>query len=143
MRIYVMGQAFKNFYTVPGTPVYSPVGLIGAANLGAENKNGINGKGFDGYVFGISAKINLWGGDLLLTSAYDDFEYKGDVKAGQETGLKRYMLGAAYEYPISKRTHLYGAVNWSHGSGLFDSDNFDGENDPNSEQLMFGLTHFF
>lgn len=142
-RIYVMGQAFKNFYQVPGTPLYSAKGLIGAANLAANNASGVNGKGFDGYVLGVSAKINVWGGDLLLTAAYDDFEYKGAVKAGQETGLKRYMVGAAYEYPLSKRTHVYGAANWSHGSGLFDSSNFDGSSDPNSEQIMFGLTHFF
>ena len=42
----------------------------------------------------------------MLTSAYDDIEYKGHVKAGAETGLKRWLLGAAYEYPLSKRTHL-------------------------------------
>lgn len=142
-RIYVIGQVFRNFYTVPGTPVYSPVKLIGAANLGANNPSGINGKGFDGYVLGLSAKIKVAGGDLMLTTSYDDFEYKGEVKAGQETGLKRYMVGAAYEYPLSKRTHVYGSANWAHGTGLFDSSNFSDSTDPNSEQVMFGLTHFF
>lgn len=143
VRLYVMGQVFKNYYTVPGTPVYSPKGLIGAANLAADNQDGISGRGFDGYVLGVSAKIKAWGGDLLLTAAYDDFDYKGNVKAGQETNLKRYMCGVAYEYPVSKHTHLYASANVTHGKGLFDSKNFSGSDDPNSEQVMFGLTHFF
>lgn len=143
VRFYVMGQMFRDFYTVPGTPVYTPVSLIGSNNLADENARGVSGRGFDGYVLGLNAKIGLWGGDLMLTSAYDDIEYKGHVKAGAETGLKRWLLGAAYEYPLSKRTHLYGAANWTHGSGLFDSDNFEDTSDPNSEQVMFGITHFF
>ena len=143
VRLYVMGQMFRDFYTVPGTPVYMPVSLIGSNNLADENARGVSGRGFDGYVLGLNAKIGLWGGDLMLTSAYDDIEYKGHVKAGAETGLKRWLLGAAYEYPLSKRTHLYGAANWTHGSGLFDSDNFEDTSDPNSEQVMFGITHFF
>ncbi|MEI3010880.1 MAG: hypothetical protein V8T46_01205 [Sutterella seckii] len=41
---------------------------------------------------------------------------------GQETDLKRYLVGAAYEYPLSKHTHLYASANWTHGSGLFDQE---------------------
>lgn len=142
VRLYVMGQIFKNYYSVPGTPVYSPKGLIGTG-LAADNQDGISGKGFDGYVLGLNAKIRACGGDLMLTAAYDDIDYKGHVKAGQETNLKRYLLGVAYEYPLSKHTHLYASANWTHGTGLFDSKNFNGSTDPNSEQMMFGLTHFF
>lgn len=62
---------------------------------------------------------------------------------GQETDLKRYLVGAAYEYPLSKHTHLYASANWTHGSGLFDTKNFSDSSDPNSSQVMAGITHFF
>ena len=143
VRLFVMGQYFRNVYNAPGTPVHSPVKLIGTANLGADNQTGISGRGFDGYVASINAQIKVAGGDLYLTTAYDDWEYKGHVTEGQETDLKRYLVGAAYEYPLSKHTHLYASANWTHGSGLFDTKNFSDSSDPNSSQVMAGITHFF
>ncbi|MBM6704990.1 porin, partial [Sutterella massiliensis] len=142
VRLFLMGQYFKNVYSAPGTPVHSAQKLIGGG-LAATNPTGIEGRGFDGYNVGINAQIKLWGGDLYLTTAYDDWEYKGDVKEGQETSLKHYLVGAAYEYPLSKRVHIYGSANWTHGTGLFDSDNFSDSSDPNSYQVMGGLTYFF
>ena len=143
VRLFVMGQVFENVYNAPGTPVHTAVKLIGAENLGADNKTGIAGRGFDGYVASINAQVKCWGGDLYLTTAYDDWDYKGHVVDGQETNLKRYLVGAAYEYPLSKRTHLYASANWTHGTGLFGTKNFSDSSDPNSSQVMAGLTHFF
>ena len=37
-------------------------------------------------------KSKCFGGDLYLTSAYDDWEYKGHVVDGQTTDLKRVLL---------------------------------------------------
>lgn len=45
VRLFVMGQYFRNVYNAPGTPVHSPVKLIGTANLGADNQTGISGRG--------------------------------------------------------------------------------------------------
>ena len=143
VRIFLMGQYFKNVYAAPGTPVHSAQKLIGNGLNKATNKTGIEGRGFDGYNVGINAQIKVWGGDLYLTTAYDDWEYKGDVVDGQETDLKRYLVGAAYEYPLSKTVHVYGSANWTHGSGLFDTENFSDSSDPNSYQVMGGLTYFF
>ena len=44
VRLYVMGQMFRDFYTVPGTPVYTPVSLIGSNNLADENARGVSGR---------------------------------------------------------------------------------------------------
>ena len=143
VRLFIMGQYFKNVYTAPGTPVHSVLKLVGTKGLAADNQSGIAGRGFDGYNVGFNAQIKLWGGDLYLTSAFDNWEYKGHVVDGQETSLKHYLLGAAYEYPLSKKVHVYGAANWTHGTGLFDTNNFSDSSDPNSWQLMGGLTYFF
>lgn len=142
VRLFLMGQYFENVYTAPGTPVHSVAKLV-KTGLAADNLTGIAGRGFDGYNVGLNAQIKLWGGDLYLTSAYDDWEYKGHVVDGQETSLKHYLLGAAYEYPLAKTVHIYGAANWTHGSGLFDTDNFSDSLDPNSWQVMGGITYFF
>ena len=142
VRLYVMGQVFRNVYNAPGTPVHSAKKLIGG-RLAEGNASGIAGRGFDGWIAGVSADVKIWGGNLYLTTAYDDWEYKGAVKAGQETNLKRYLVGAAFEYPLAKRTRLYASGNWTHGSGLFDTKNFSDSSDPNSTQVMAGITHFF
>lgn len=143
VRLFLMGQYLKNVYNAPGTPVHSAAKLLGAGLNTATNPTGIEGRGFDGFNVGVNAQIKLWGGDLYLTTGYNDWEYKGDVVEGQETGLKHYLVGAAYEYPLSKRVHIYGSANWTHGTGLFDTENFSDSSDPNSWQAMAGLTYFF
>ena len=123
--------------------VLDRIKLISAGNLAPDNQSGIAGRGFDGWVASLNAQIKCFGGDLYLTSAYDDWEYKGHVVDGQTTDLKRVLFGAAFEYPLSKHTHLYASANWTHGSGLFDTKNFSDSSDPNSSQVMAGLTYFF
>lgn len=143
VRLFVVGQGFKNVYSAPGTPEHPVSKLISAGNLASDNQSGIAGRGFDGWVASLNAQIKCFGGDLYLTSAYDDWEYKGHVVDGQTTDLKRVLFGAAFEYPLSKHTHLYASANWTHGSGLFDTKNFSDSSDPNSSQVMAGLTYFF
>ena len=143
VRLFVVGQGFKNVYSAPGTPEHPVSKLISAGNLAPDNQSGIAGRGFDGWVASLNAQIKCFGGDLYLTSAYDDWEYKGHVVDGQTTDLKRVLFGAAFEYPLSKHTHLYASANWTHGSGLFDTKNFSDSSDPNSSQVMAGLTYFF
>lgn len=143
VRLFVVGQGFKNVYSAPGTPEHPVSKLISAGNLASDNQSGIAGRGFDGWVASLNAQIKCFGGDLYLTSAYDDWEYKGHVVDGQTTDLKRVLFGAAFEYPLSKHTHLYASANWTHGSGLFDTKNFSDSSDPNSSQFMAGLTYFF
>lgn len=97
VRLFLMGQYLKNVYNAPGTPVHNAAKLLGAGLNTATNPTGIEGRGFDGFNVGVNAQIKLWGGDLYLTTGYNDWEYKGDVVEGQETGLKHYLVGAAYE----------------------------------------------
>ena len=140
-RLYVMGQFFKNAYQVPGAPAYEASTLLGK-RLSEENSDGIRGCGFDGVVAAVSAKIQAGGGELLLTATYDRFSYKGAVKVGAETKATRWLMGVAYDYPLSKRTHVYASANITRGDGLFDGKNFSDSSDPNAEQVMFGMTHF-
>lgn len=142
LRLYVMGQAFKNAYLIPGAPAYDAVDLLGP-RLEDGNSDSIRGRGFDGIVAAVSAKIQAGGGELLLTATYDRFKYQGAVRDGDQTKASRWLAGVAYDYPLSKRTHVYASANVARGTGLLDSKNFSDSGDPNAEQVMFGMTHFF
>ena len=75
VRLFVVGQGFKNVYSAPGTPEHPVSKLISAGNLASDNQSGIAGRGFDGWVASLNAQIKCFGGDLYLTSAYDDWEH--------------------------------------------------------------------
>lgn len=61
-------------------------------------------RGNKANVFGLSAKVNVAGGDLLLGTRYT-FGKDDSVKVGEDK-FNNWNIGAAYIYPLSKRTAI-------------------------------------
>ena len=101
MKPYLAVQYFKNADEVAGI-----LGLIEDAgsdelSTGADKSNG--------YGVALGVDVPAFGGNFLASIGYMDAE--NDVTNGHD--LTAYSVGAAYTYPLSKRTNLYltGAYN--------------------------------
>ena len=55
--------------------------------------------------------------------------------------LTRWIVSAGYDYPLSKRTNVYGILTYNQDS--IDSDNKASERDPSVFGVMVGLRHKF
>ena len=87
-------------------------------------------KGY-GVVAGFTAPVA--GGKAYLTAGYRDAE----LVANSDVKVERVMVGAAYEYPLSKRTFVYTAV------GYNQEDRDDKAHKATITQAMAGLVHKF
>lgn len=90
-----------------------------------------------GYGVVVGATAPLFGGSFKATVGYNDYEDLADVKAYDGNNL---MLGAAYEYPLSKRTSVYTAAGYSQ----IEKDMVGGDKDKTkTQEVMFGMIHKF
>ena len=85
----------------------------------------------------IGATAPLGNGTLGVSAQYAQFKL-ADADADEDNKGNAYVFGIAYSYELSKRTNLYAAGVYSHGTKAFkDVDTV------NNYQIGFGLNHTF
>ena len=89
--------------------------------------------GLKTHKFGLSSKVSVGGGDALIGAAY---------LFGKDAGekVRNWNIGAAYVYPLSKRTALKAYAGYADSSKAWKD-----EPDPlfNGYQVFFGMRHSF
>ncbi len=120
---------------------------------------------FQAHTFGLGVQANVGGGTAMLGTRYRLMKLKGATKAAwEDEGSKGnvWTINAAYEYPLSKRTVLWGYGGWSIGNKLYKGENLAtlqglGLNAPGADKAMsadqainyngwavgLGMTHYF
>ena len=124
----------------------------------AASRNG----GLKGYAVALGAVTPILGGNLYTAVNYTDGELDGraygvdftDGKRGDEQGyatadVKRWGIAAGYDYPLSKRTKVYGFAAYNQGeakASLYDMKGQPGNSGKFREkdtEVGFGMVHFF
>ena len=126
-KTYIAGQYFKDASWIGGSDARDEFGI--------DLSKTINGKkhlanDIDGYGIVVSTSIPVWGGDALATVGYMDAD---SDKTNKE--VTRWMVGAGYQYPLSKRTLIYG------GAGYL-QDKVDNTS-PSLVEVVAGMKHTF
>lgn len=126
--------------------------LNGAVNMPGMSFNvrggGANAMKFanmlKGWSLGVSGSIPVAGGNVLVGAAYLDAEAADSIvnqkRAGDE--LTRWIVSAGYDYPLSKRTNVYGVVTYNQDS-LEYTNGKKPDQDPTVFGVMVGLRHKF
>lgn len=105
-------------------------------------KNGF-ASAFKGWSLGVSASIPAAGGQVLVGAAYLDAEAADSVgKAYDKDELSRWIVSAGYDYPLSKRTNVYGVVTYAQDSLESTKSNVK-DQDPTIFAAMVGIRHKF
>ena len=114
--------------------------LNGAINYGKANQ-GFAGK-VKGWSLGVSGSIPVAGGNVLVGAAYVDAEAADSIDNGDE--MTRWIVSAGYDYPLSKRTNVYGVLTYNQDSIEYGARAKALEdNDPYVFGVMVGLRHKF
>lgn len=126
-KTYIAGQYFKDASWIGGSDQRDEFGI--------DLSKTIKGKKYlandiDGYGIVVSTSIPVWGGDALATVGYMDAD---SDKTNKE--VTRWMVGAGYQYPLSKRTLIYG------GAGYL-QDKVDNTS-PSLVEVVAGMKHTF
>lgn len=106
-----------------------------------------NGSGFasrmKGWSLGVSAGIPVAGGTVMVGAAYLDAEAADSQEVGgnKDDELSRWIVSAGYDYPLSKRTDVYGVVTYNQDNLKFTDNSAD--QDPYLFGVMVGLRHKF
>ncbi len=125
--------------------------LNGAVNMDGmafnDKKGGADGSfagKVKGWSLGLSASIPVAGGNVLVGAAYLDAEAADSVKQPrlENDELTRYIVSAGYDYPLSKRTNVYGVVTYNQDSLDF-TNSKKADQDPTVFGVMVGLRHKF
>lgn len=95
-----------------------------------------------GWSVGLSTSVPVAGGNVLVGAAYLDAEATDSVTdAVKNDELTRWIVSAGYDYPLSKRTNVYGVMTYNQDS--LDSDDAVNNRDPYVFGVMVGLRHKF
>ena len=116
----------------------------------AYNTGFTNGVGADfkvkGWSLGVSGSIPAAGGSILVGAGYADMDAADSVDDTQvnwsDVEISRWVVSAGYDYPLSKRTDVYGVVTYTQDS----IDNIaakDVSADATVYGVMVGLRHKF
>ena len=98
---------------------------------------------FKGWSLGVSASIPAAGGQVLVGAAYLDAEAADSVsKDNDKDELSRWIVSAGYDYPLSKRTNVYGVVTYAQDSLEYTKSNIK-DQDPSIFAAMVGIRHKF
>ena len=98
---------------------------------------------FKGWSLGVSASIPAAGGQVLVGAAYLDAEAADSVgKDNDKDELSRWIVSAGYDYPLSKRTNVYGVVTYAQDSLESTKSNIK-DQDPTIFAAMVGIRHKF
>lgn len=128
-KLYVAGQYFKD----------SDLAVKQIDRHDADAKTGYQkGEQFNGFGLSVGADVPAFGGTAKVLVGYMDAE---DQAAENAQDLQRYTFSVGYEYPLSKRTFVYG------GAGYY-MDSYDkveaGHDDKASvAAVSAGLVHKF
>ena len=117
--------------------------LNGAVNYDSTFTNGFAGT-VKGWSVGVSGSIPVAGGQVLVGAAYLDAEAADSIKTdgAKDDELSRWIVSAGYDYPLSKRTNVYGVVTYNQDSLDYGTANKD-DTDPYVFGVMVGLRHKF
>lgn len=84
-----------------------------------------NNEGLKGYAISLGAVTPIFGGNLYTSVNFTDAETDGDVHYGYKTNfetdrvmtadIQRWGVAVGYDYPLSKRTKVYGFVAYNEG----------------------------
>lgn len=94
-----------------------------------------------GWSIGVSGSIPVAGGNVLVGAAYLDAEAADSVDNGDE--MTRWIVSAGYDYPLSKRTNVYGILTYNQDSLDYADNTTQKDNDPYVFGVMVGLRHKF
>lgn len=98
---------------------------------------------FKGWSLGVSASIPAAGGQVLVGAAYLDAEAADSVgKDNDKDELSRWIVSAGYDYPLSKRTNVYGVVTYAQDSVEYTQSAYK-DQDPTIFAAMVGIRHKF
>lgn len=113
-------------------------GLLDSADYNATTYAGK----FKGWSLGVSASIPAAGGQVLVGAGYMDAEAADSQKAAKDDELTRWVVSAGYDYPLSKRTNVYGILTYAQDS-LDYTETTAKDQDPTVFAAMIGLRHKF
>lgn len=115
--------------------------MKGAVNFSATTQGSLATK-MKGWSVGLSTSVPVAGGNVLVGAAYLDAEAADSMTdAVKNDELTRWIVSAGYDYPLSKRTNVYGVMTYNQDS--LDSDNAVNNRDPYVFGVMVGLRHKF
>lgn len=126
-KTYISGQYFKDASWIGGSDARDEFGIDLTKTI--DGKKYLAGD-IDGYGIVVSTSIPVWGGDALASVGYMDAD---SDKTNKE--VTRWMVGAGYQYPLSKRTLIYG------GAGYL-QDKVDNTS-PSLVEVVAGMKHTF
>lgn len=95
-----------------------------------------------GWSLGLSGSIPAAGGNVLVGAAYVDAE-TADSMEGSNIDINRWIVSAGYDYPLSKRTNVYGVVTYNQDSIDWNGFNNNPDEDPTVFGVMIGMRHKF
>ena len=102
-------------------------------------------EGYKLHKFGLSAKINVGGGDALIGASYL-FGKNDKIKTGDDD-VRSWNIGAGYIYPLSKRTALKAYAGYADSGKSWKDVSLDADSKVtavyNGYQVFFGLRHQF
>lgn len=113
----------------------------------------LSDEGLKGYAIAIGAVTPLFGGNLYTTVNYTDGETEADTSFGSGTtvnairtaDVERWGVAVGYDYPLSKRTKLYGFAAYNEGElkshGV--RDNTTIKTEQTDMEAGVGLIHYF
>ena len=123
-KVFVMGQYFKGLAENP---------FAADAFEGAP----VDGEGVKGYGAHVGTIVPVAGGDFTGGLYYVDSTAKYDA---DDVDGKYYGVALKYEYPLSKRTSVYGGTGWYKAKLDYSADDVYKEE---GYQAYLGLTHCF
>lgn len=127
-KFYLSGQYMKDVRAIAFGPNF----------IQADKNFSLNTKGHEGITgFSILTGVDIPLGQGTLKTGLNWFEGENDGLA-KACDLRRWNTGIFYNYPLSKRTALYGGV--SHGEQTSDMDT---ETKVKTTQGLMGLAHRF
>ena len=120
-KFYAYGQYFQNYAATSKTTMFTiPSGI-------------------DGFGVMVGVEVPAWGGSFLSTVGYGDFE----GSHASNLTMKTYQAALGYQYPITKRTRLYGAVSWIRSDYSKDYEKDHPQATEGVNELIFGIVHKF
>lgn len=130
----------------------------------ADNIRNFTNEGLTGYGVTLGAITPLLGGNLYTSVSYTDGEFEGDATSQwydkstekwtssnriYDGDIQRWGIAVGYDYPLSKRTKLYGFAAYNEGeikgnqAGGFDGDPTSGKLEQTDIEAGVGLIHYF
>lgn len=93
-----------------------------------------------GWSAGISGSIPVASGNAMIGAAYMDAKTADSMP--NDVDFSRWIISAGYDYPLSKRTNVYGVATYNRDSVDFRDSKMPNV-DPNVYGIMIGMRHKF